>query len=210
MIGVDFIDKMGDDAAVCDAARVSFAKEASQFTDEQNDKLLVYLARHNHWSPFAHVVVKLRIRAPIFIARQLQKHQIGFAWNETSRRYVDNPPELFHPASWRGRPESVKQGSGGDIPKQSIANDVLDDAYSAAVTGYDSLLALGVAPEQARMVLPQGMMTEWVWSGSVAAWARVCKQRLDPHAQAEAAVVARLISDIVGPLFPVSWMALIK
>ena len=223
-IKVDYVDHMGTDLTVVNAARVSFDKESSwkldfshhhKFGDnvlpEADIKLIAYLAKHNHWSPFAHTSIQLRVKAPIFVARQLVKHQVGGVWNEVSRRYVDSEPEFYFPEVWRGRPtDGAKQGSSG------VVDDNGDYSPSAGARSavyetmrhYDWMLAAGVAPEQARMILPQNMMTEWYWTGSLMFFARVCAQRLDPHAQAETSEVARQIADIVRPLFPVSWAAL--
>lgn len=216
---VDYVDHMGSDLTVVNAARVSFAKHVEEFS-EGDTKLINYLANHNHWTPFAHPTVTLRIKAPIFVARQLYKHKVGFTENEVSRRYVDEAPEFFIPDTWRGRPVYSKQGSS-DVVVDTITlrNDVeqwdcaTDNAYhlllDTAVNVYDAMIKAGVAPEQARMVLPQSMYTEWYWTASLAAYARMCKQRLDPHAQQETRDVAELISGIIEPLFPVSWRVLI-
>lgn len=234
-IKVDYVDHMGTDLTVVNAARVSFDKESaweavSIHADDEHDillgepyvrnekrlseadaKLMAYLAKHNHWSPFAHTSIQLRVKAPIFVARQLVKHQVGGVWNEVSRRYVDSEPEFYFPEVWRGRPtDGAKQGSSG------VINDNGDYSPSAGARSavyetmrhYDWMLAAGVAPEQARMILPQNMMVEWYWTGSLMFFARVCAQRLDPHAQAETSEVARQIADLVRPLFPVSWLVL--
>lgn len=220
-IAVTLIDSMGSDLSVCNAARVSFAKESSwEYTDYGNytgerylsapdTKLIAYLAKHNHWSPFAHCFVSFRIKAPIFVARQLVKHQVGLAWNEESRRYIDEEPEFFFPQVWRGRPEgSIKQGSSGVVQHMLHAQDVATSCTNKALAEYNELLSIGVAPEQARMILPQNTMTNWIWSGSLMAFARVCNLRLDPHAQQETAEVAKLIDAEMSKLFPVSWEAL--
>lgn len=207
---VEHIDHMGNDDSVCRAARVSFAKDPAQFTDEQNARLIKYLARHNHWTPFAHAFVTLRFKAPIAIHAQCVKHQIGFAMNTVSRRYVSDEPELFIP-EFRLAPEgSVKQGSGGVLDK--ISQVEVQRSYKAhcdnMINLYNSLIVKGIAPEQARFVLPQGVMTEWVWSGSLQAWARFYNQRSDSHAQQEIQFLAHEVDKIVGALFPVSWEAL--
>ena len=231
-IKVDYVDHMGDDLAVVNAARVSFDKESAwEYEDvkaighenaynevrrlsDADAKLIKYLAEHNHWSPFAHAIVKLRVKAPIFVARQLVKHQVGASWNEVSRRYVNSEPEFYFPDVWRGRPTNgAKQGSSGVVdlyptkPKAARYNDPYMLCW-LALQAYNGLLGDGVAPEQARMVLPQNMMTEWIWTGSLVFWARVCRERLAPGAQKEAGDVARLIGEAVQPLFPVSWAAL--
>lgn len=206
---VTLIDHMGDDNRVVDAARVSFAKTHVEYTDEQNAKLITYLARNNHWTPMAHAFATFHIKAPIFVARQLVKHQVGLVWNEESRRYIDSEPEFWFPDVWRGRPEgSIKQGSAGAIT-ESWPHVEGRAATLKCLNTYNSLLQGGVAPEQARMVLPLNTHTEWYWSGSLAAWARVCYLRLDAHAQAETREVAEKISGYMNELFPVSWKALV-
>lgn len=209
---VTLIDVMGSDLSVVNAARVSFGKQVSEFR-EQDEKLINYLAKHNHWTPFAHCFVSFRIKAPIFVARQLVKHQVGLAWNEVSRRYVDDEPEFYFPDVWRGKPENAKQGSTGII-KMSEEPSGFDHAmWFEGVVGdclrwYNEQIERGVAPEQARMILPQNTMTEWIWSGSLAAFSRVCKLRLDNHAQEETRDVATLIQEQLAPKFPVAWKAL--
>ncbi len=213
---VTLIDWMGSDTVVANAALVSFDKEAHLFTQEQNGKLINYLAKHNHWSPFSHCFLQFRIKAPIFIARQLQKHTVGLAWNEISRRYVDYEPEFHFPDEWRSRPEgSVKQGSGGEsvefIDMYGYQHSI-NEAYTAYITQaenlYSAMINGNVAPEQSRMVLPQSMFTEWYWSGSLYAFARVCNQRLGSGAQKEAGYIAQEISEHCQERFPVSWEAL--
>ena len=210
-IEVQLIDHMGSDASVVNAARVSFDKRAENYDDSDNTKLIRYLATHNHWSPFSHAFVSFRIKAPIFVARQLVKHVVGLSWNEVSRRYVDSEPEFYLPDYWRKRSASVKQGSSGEAIKGN------DAAMAFAAVGtddclyhYEELLSDGVCPEQARMILPQNTMTEWIWSGSLYAFARVCNLRLDSHTQRETQKVAQLISDEMKELFPVSWDVLVE
>lgn len=222
---VELIDYMGNDLSVVNAARVSFSKESDwEYDEDKHDghgperlsekdtRLINYLAKHNHWTPFAHAFASFRIKAPIFVARQLVKHQVGLAWNEVSRRYVQEEPEFFFPASWRSAPEgSIKQGSGDKVINVVFDNTSMpEDATDYCLYTYNLLLERGVAPEQARMVLPQNTMTEWIWSGSLAAFARVCKLRLDPHAQLETQQVAQMIKDNIEPLFPVSFKALME
>lgn len=207
MITVFLTDKMGDDLTVVNTARVSFAKHSEELSDK-DIRLIHYLAEHGHWTPFAHPQATFHVRAPIFVARQLGKHQVGLVWNEVSRRYVDDTPDYWMPkGSWRSRPEgSIKQGSGDQqIPLKPSTFAVMQDA----VDEYERLIAEGVAPEQARAVLPQGMYTEWYWTGSLFAFSRVCKLRLDAHAQQETRAVARDISIHMSRLFPVSWNALL-
>ena len=204
---VELIDSMGSDLTVVNAARVSFAKVSEQL-DDSDERLIHYLAEHGHWSPFAHAFLQFRIKAPIFVARQLVKHQIGLSWNEVSRRYVDEPPEFHSPKVWRGRPKNSKQGSDGEVEDQNTPQKVLEQTNLSAFKNYNILIKQGVAPEQARMILPQTMMTEWYWSGSLQAFARVCNQRLDAHSQEETQDIARQIQEKALPLFPVSWVAL--
>lgn len=228
---VELLDYMGSDLDIVDAARVSFNKAAEwcehhdEITDKywvelspKDAKLIKYLADHNHWSPFSHCYLKFRIKAPIFVARQLQKHVVGLAWNEVSRRYVDSEPEFYEPTKWRKKADNVKQGSSEDavdldaIEQMEGETGAIYYPYEVAekaLETYNTLLSLGVCPEQARMVLPQSMMTEWIWSGSLYAFARVCKQRLDPHAQKETQEIAAGIHLHLKDLFPVSTEALI-
>jgi thymidylate synthase (FAD) len=217
---VTYVDHMGTDLSVVNAARVSFHKESDwmegsdehgwQILQLQDEKLINYLAKHKHWTPFAHAFISLRVKAPIFVARQLVKHQVGLAWNEVSRRYVDDEPEFWFPKEWRGRPVNAKQGSDGTVDDQGFCTNEAKAYVNGCLNAYEELLERGVAPEQARIILPQNMMTEWIWSGSLAAFVRVCKLRLDPHAQQETQEVAAEIRDIIAPLFPVSFKALME
>lgn len=212
-INVEYLDHMGSDLDVVDAARVSFNKE-SEWTDEgflseSDSKLISYLAKHNHWSPFSHCSAKFRVKAPIFVARQLAKHMVGFSWNEVSRRYVDSEPEFYIPEMWRKRAENVKQGSSNELMDfDPIAEDHPEAAIAQAYLSYKFMLECGVCPEQARMVLPQNTMTEWIWTGTLYAWARMCQLRLDKHTQQETQEVAKMINREMSSLFPVSWAAL--
>lgn len=208
-MSAELIDKMGSDLSVVNAARVSFAKEHKELQDN-DPKLINYLAAHKHWTPFAHCFLSFRIKAPIFVARQLVKHQVGLAWNEVSRRYVDDEPEFWFPEVWRGKPVNAKQGSDGVVDLNRPEMLGASDSSSYCLFIYQILLNEGVAPEQARMVLPQNTMTEWIWSGSLAAFARVCKLRLDPHAQQETQEIARQIYDAVPAEFQYSWKALME
>jgi thymidylate synthase (FAD) len=203
------ISVMGDDDTVVNAARVSFDREASQFAPEANERLIKYLARHGHWSPFSHPQVTFQVQAPIYVARQLAKHQVGLAWNEESRRYISTTPTFDMPKEWRGKPENSKQGSSGPLPIQGVAKAIAGEAVEIAYGAYIDLLALGVAPEQARMVLPQNMNTSWYWTGSLYAFARVCRDRLGADAQEETREVATEIAAHMQPLFPISWAALV-
>jgi len=216
---VTLLDTMGSDLSVVNAARVSFAKESdweiipnvwdSQSLSEKDQKLISYLAKHNHWSPFAHTSLQFRIKAPIFVARQLVKHQVGGVWNEVSRRYVDDEPEFYFPDVWRGKPVNAKQGSDGVIVLDTRRVSPQEVIRGALLT-YESLLEQDVAPEQARMVLPQNTMTEWIWTGSLMFFARVCKLRLDSHAQQETQEIAKMINDLIPDNFKHSWDALMS
>ncbi len=206
-MNVDYIDHMGSDDRVVDAARVSMGKEANQFPPERNVKLIAYLAKHGHWTPFAHCQITLRVKAPIFVARQLVKHQIGLVWNEVSRRYVDDTPEFWWPDEWRLRAENVKQGSSEETIPVSRADTFGVEQRTLGL--YNDLLRAGVAPEMARIVLPLNVYTEWYWTGSLMAFARVCKQRLDPHAQKETRDIAQMIANICAEKFPASWAVLL-
>lgn len=201
---------MGSDLMVVNCARASHRKKSSGF-NERDTRLIGYLARKNHWTPFGHPQIQFRLEAPIFVARQLAKHQVGMVWNEVSRRYVDDEPEFFRPATWRKRAPNIKQGSlDEEVEDAARVKELVRGATHAASYAYRWLLQYNVAPEQARMVLPQSMMTEWVWTGSLYAFARVCKLRLDPHSQAETRVIARQIAAAARELFPVSWAALME
>ena len=201
---VTLIDKMGDDTTVVKAARVSFGKRVDKFRKDEDEKLIHYLTKHNHWSPFSHCFLTFHIEAPIFVARQLAKHQVGLAWNEISRRYVDTEPEFYIPTVWRGRPDNKKQGSN----EEEIVYDISGTMQYVKQT-YLNLLGVGVAPEMARMILPQSLMTEWYWSGSIAAFARVVNLRLEEDAQRETQIIAQQIYNITKEHFPISWKYLI-
>jgi thymidylate synthase (FAD) len=221
MIEVTYIDHMGSDLTVANAARVSFGKTSEMEDDpwgppklkEKDDKLIRYLAKHKHISPFGHCFASFHIKAPIFVARQLVKHKF-LRWNEISRRYVDDEPEFYTPEVWRGRSADKKQGSEGVVEIDNWSLEVADHAYEsggytgAALGVYSCLLQQGVAPEQARMVLPQSTMTEWYWSGSLDAFADMCNLRCKSDTQAETRVVAQQIDRKMLELFPVSWDAL--
>ena len=201
---VELIDKMGTDLSVVNAARVSYSKTKEVF-DVKDEKLIKYLAEHEHWSPFAHASMQFRIKAPIFVARQLVKHQVGLVWNEVSRRYVDFPPEIYKPEAWRGRPVNSKQGSDGTVELGQTIDHNLETTMESCLILYHTLIEKGVAPEQARMVLPQSMITEWYWSGSLYAFARVCNLRCAKDTQKETRDIADKINKICEELFPYSW-----
>ena len=208
---VQYINHMGDDLSVVNSARVSFGKKSdymprvhmgeSKVLQHKDEKLIKYLAEHNHKSPFNHAFATFHVKAPIFVARQLQKHEY-MPWNEISRRYVDSEPEFYEPDVWRGRSADKKQGSEGVVDAKTRPTN------QYALETYRNLLADGVAPEQARMVLPQSMYTEWYWSGSLYAFAKMCSLRCTPDSQYETRVIANLISDKMFELFTVSWDAL--
>ena len=225
-----YIDHCGSDLSTVNAARVSFGKKSKLVAgevkmDEQGDyldmvlskrdtKLINYLAKHKHISPFGHAFASFHVKAPIFVARQLVKHSY-LRWNEVSRRYVDDEPEFYTPDVWRGRSADKKQGSDPDVVIDTAYYDRDDgyntwdgDATSIAHEAYQKMIKLGVAPEQARMVLPQSTMTEWYWSGSLDAFASMCRLRLPSDTQQETRVVAQQIDTVMSELFPVSWAAL--
>ena len=238
---VKYVDQMGSDLSVVNAARVSFDKASTWDVtiDEsilevelksQDKKLIAFLARENHWTPFGHTSLSIHVKAPIFVARQLGKHQVGLVWNEISRRYVDSPPEFYYPDNWRKRNVDKKQGSHddqfveeisythpyiGDIrgEKVTITESVtkrVQSLTSQAYNIYMEMIDAGVCAEQARMILPQNMYTEWYWSGSLIAFARVCNLRLKKDTQLETRIIAQQISDIAASCFPTSWQYLKK
>ena len=231
---VDYVDHMGSDLTVCNAARVSFNKESEWGLDfdaierlkscpynkddvrilkEKDEKLIRYLAKHNHWTPFAHPQITVRVKAPVSIRTQFFKHKQGFVENEISRRYVSYEPEFYIP-SWRSKPtDGAKQGSEDFVIEETRTNlydAICRESYEKALYVYNTLIENGIAPEQARFVLPQGMYTEWYWTGSLAAFARFYKQRKDDHAQWEIREYASAIGKIIEPFFPVSWKCLTK
>lgn len=248
-ITASYVDHMGTDLTVVNAARASFDKTSTfevvdgRPTLRQADvSLIEFLARgytasqwdelakqlpvmHDlaevkqmlkeiktgaqHWAPFAHPHIQLRVTAPIFLARQFVKHQVGGVWSEESRRYIYDEPEFWIPDVWHGRPENVKQGSGEAIDDQSGARATAAAATEHSLALYRHLLKMGVAPEEARIVLPLNMMTTWVWTGSLLFFSRVANQRVDSHAQRAAQELSRKIAKVVEPLFPVSWQALV-
>lgn len=207
---MEFLEVFGDDLTVVNAARVSFAKESTEFT-AQDEKLINYLAKHNHVSPFFHPQIRMRIKMPIFVAREWFRHQIGFARNEVSRRYVDTSPECWIPSpdQIRERDPKLKQGSKeNSVMDADLVHQLIKTHTNMNVMVYEDLLARGVAPEVARCVLPQSMFTEFIETGSLAAYARLYKLRTDPTAQREIQDYARKLGEILEPLFPISWKAL--
>lgn len=234
---VELVDIMGDDLRVVNAARVSFDKESdweddeyesdpsgafrlvySQKLSERDQKLIKYLATHNHWTPFSHVMITMRETVPIFVARQRFKHMVGFTYNEVSRRYVDDTPEFYIPEYWRKAASNKKQGSSEEevtnLRMRGFNTQTVSDAYSKLLIHvellYNDMIEAGVAPEQARMVLPQSMYTSYYVTGSLAAWARAYKLRSDPHAQMEIQELAKQWNDIIGGIIELehSWKAL--
>ena len=231
MITATYIDHMGSDLSVVNAARVSFGKRSdwefgddkdySSYTFGQEDgqiwlklsdrdtKLIKYLAKHKHISPFGHSFASFHVKAPVFVARQLVKHKF-LRWNEISRRYVDDEPEFYAPDVWRGRSADKKQGSDGVVEMYYNDTAEIEETNGVVYELYYFLLEKGVAPEQARMVLPQSTMTEWYWSGSLDAFASMCHLRCKPDTQLETRLVAEQISAEMAKLFPVSWEALME
>lgn len=207
---VDYINHMGTDDTIVDAARVSFNKHSSNYTDTQNNNLIKYLRGHNHWSPFSHCIIQFRITAPIYVARQLFKHQVGFSINEVSRRYVDYEPTTEPPLIWREKPQKTKkQGSGKalNIENQKIVNKIVNKHIKKSTELYNQLLTIGVAPEQARTVLPLCTETQWIWTGTLEGWLRICKLRLTEDAQQETQYIVKEIANHVKTLFPKAWEA---
>jgi len=197
-MNIQLIDKMGSDLSVVNAARVSFAKK-KDVIDKGDEKLIKYLADHDHWSPFGHTTLQFLNKAPVFVARQLVKHQVGLVWNEVSRRYVDNDPEFYMPFIWRGKPENKKQGSSNKEIEFDIS-EVLDKCKGT----YNYMLEEGIAPEMARMILPQNMMTEWYWTGSLMAFARVCNLRNKEDSQEETRMITQQMARHLLDHFPIS------
>lgn len=208
----------GDDLMVVNCARVSMAKWHDEFDEDTDVRLLKYMAKEGHWSPFSHPKAQFRVTLPIFIARQWEKHRVGtvrgydlYDQNEMSRRYVDDTPTFFRPEDWRARPEgNIKQGSGGPLPAVAQASCEYDrmEVERTALAVYRRMIELGVAPEQARMLLPQSTMTTWIETGSLLYWHRLCQLRLDPHAQLEIQHLARMVNIHMEAAFPVCWAAM--
>jgi thymidylate synthase (FAD) len=214
---IDLLMHCGNDNTIANTARVSmeldgeWANLPEDYTEKQRDRLIKYLATHHHTSPFRHNSITIKCNVPIFLARQLGKHQVGMSWNEVSRRYVDTDIEFFTPENWRAKPDgSIKQGSGGVVENQNICKVLYEHHIEDSLELYDYLVEVKkVAPEMARMVLPQSMMTQFIWTGSLMAFAHVYKLRIDGHAQVEAQDFAKELNEIIKPLFPVAWEALV-
>ena len=224
-IKATYIDHMGDDLRTSNSARVSFKKKREEFlfdgdprirpTGRSDEQLVKDLAKEGHIAPFGHSYILFHIKAPIFVARQLVKHKF-LRWSEVSRRYVDDEPEFYVPGVWRGKSADKKQGSDGSVSvdvtwydRDDGYNSWPEDSYWIALEAYQKMLELGVAPEQARMVLPQSTMTEWYWSGSLDAFASMCKLRLKEDTQYETRLVAQQINKVMREIYPVSWSALV-
>jgi thymidylate synthase (FAD) len=214
MMKATLVDTMGSDLTVVNAARVSFNSHSKELT-RKDERLIAFLAKNGHWSPFAHVQLTLRVKAPIFVARQLVKHQVGLTWNEISRRYVDTDIEFYEPVVWRKAAENVKQGSSDEAsgwgPRWSNVKNTMTSTQ-LAVAEYEDAIASGVCMEQARMLLPQSMMTEWYWTGSLVAFARIVKQRTHSTAQRETQEIVLLIKQEIDNVSGLknSWSALLK
>jgi len=223
MIEVTYIDHMGSDLSVVNAARVSFGKKSEwnpKYRDEpplyeKDEKLIKYLAKHKHMSPFGHAFASFHVKAPIFVARQLVKHKF-LRWNEISRRYVDDEPEFYNTTEWRGKSADKKQGSDGIVDMVETGrwgpqypSALASRYYNHTLHIYEGMINSGIAPEMARMVLPQSTMTEWYWSGSLDALADMCNLRCTPDTQYESRVVADQISNKMYDLFPASWEAML-
>lgn len=205
-MSVELIDSMGSDLTVANSARVSFDRYSESFS-ERDEELISYLARHKHWTPFAHCFATFRVKMPIFVARQLIRHTVGLTVNEVSRRYVDDEPEFYMPSKWRARVPNLKQGSSMTDTIEDV-DDIARDAMLKSLDAYMTLIDNDVAPEMARIVLPLNTMTQWIWSGSMYAFARMCGLRLKPDAQAEARMIATEVSRLMRSRFPYSWHAL--
>lgn len=220
----ELIDHLGDDLTVVNAARVSMDKESDweygdycdscadyhgPYLPEKDKKLISYLAKHNHFTPFTHATITLRETVPIFVARQRFKHVVGFTYNEVSRRYVSDEPKFYKPEGWRKRAENVKQGSSDELINDNHTSLEYDNFIRDAIRLYTDMIEKdGIAPEQARMVLPQSMLTSYYVTGSLHAFARAYKLRIDPHAQKEIRDLAVQWDEIIRPLYPESWKAL--
>lgn len=209
-IKASLIDNFGSDLTVVNAARVTMGVEREELK-ESDTRLINFLARERHVSPFRHPQASFRCEAPIAIARQLQKHQVGFSWNEMSRRYKDGAVDIFIPKEIFSRPDDLHSGSGilleGEEEAKALA--LFNSAYEASLASYDELIKF-IAPEQARFVLPQGMVTTWYWTGSLYGWFELCRQRLSSHAQYEVRVFAQSLDEEMAKLYPISWAALKK
>lgn len=211
MTDVSYMAHHGSDDLVVDAARVSFDKQAEAYGPHQNERLINFLAREQHTHPFTHPVATFRCTAPIFVSRQLAKHQVGGTWNEVSRRYIKSSPDYWKPDFFRGSAADVKQGSSAEAHRRS--EEFLDDYHDIcidAIATYNKMVALGICAEQARAILPQGAITQWVWTGSLLFWSRVYTLRIAPDTQKETRDFAELLGEQMSSLYPISWKALIN
>lgn len=207
---VEYVDHLGTDLTVVNSARVSFNKH-KDVIDESDEKLIKYLAKHRHITPFQHPQITLRMQAPVPIRTQLFKHKVGLTENEESRRYVSTTPQLFVPDNFRSKPEgSIKQGSGEVHHYSDALKEVYESHCRESIQIYEGMIEDGVAPEQARFILPQGVEVNWYWTGSLAAFARVYWQRSEDNAQKEVRQIAEMIENIIEPLYPISWNALVS
>jgi len=210
-VKTEYIDHMGNDASVVRAARVSFAASDTTFDATKDVGLINYLAKHSHWTPFSHTSITIRMTAPVPIRTQCFKHKVGFTENEESRRYISASPQFFIPTQFRKHPEgSIKQGSGENMHPvgDRYWRRHFETVNTMCLESYESAIAGGMCPEQARLMLPQGMEVSWYWTGSLSAYARFCKQRMDSHAQKEIQELALEVYKIIQPLYPLSWEAL--
>lgn len=209
-IKVEYVDHMGSDLNIVNAARVSFDKQVETI-EEKDVKLMQYLAEHEHTSPFRHTCISVRCKAPIFLARQLVKHQVGLSWNEVSRRYVDSEPEYYMPETLHGYPSNKKQGCGEVLEKWGLAPiNMIRKSVKDANVAYLTLVDMGVAPEEARMVLPLNTMTEWIWTGSLQAFFHVYRLRSDSHAQTVAREFAEELGKVISEIYPNAWKVLVE
>jgi len=216
MIEATLLDHMGSDLSVVNAARVSFKKKSKWLVEGESlvlskgdQRLINYLAKNKHMSPFGHCFATFHVKAPIFVARQLVKHKF-LRINEVSRRYVEDTPEMYEPDTWRARAENKKQGSDGIVEYQDIATMNSRESFRKGLEAYQNMLFIGVAPEQARMALPQSTMTEWYWSGSLDAFSDMCNLRLKEDTQYETRLVAQQVSEQMSKAYPYSWKELVS
>lgn len=204
----EYIDHMGNDLSVVNAARVSFGKTKADM-DKADERLIAYLAKHNHWTPFTHTAITVRMGAPLPIRTQCFKHKQGLTENEESRRYISDEPEIYVPDEFRAKPQgSIKQGSAGVHPLSDEFRDEYTDHCRAGIEIYLRRIEQGFCPEQTRFILPQGAMVNWIWTGNLASFARFYSQRTGEGSQVETDSLARKVGEIIQPLFPISWAAL--
>lgn len=207
---VELVDSMGTDLSVVNSARVSYGKNKTAM-GKDDERLIKYLASHEHWTPFAHTSITLRVGAPVPIRTQCFKHKVGMVENEESRRYISSEPEFYLPEEWRRGPEKgqSKQGSGAVHPASKEIQGDVSEHYDQSLRLYTKLIGMGVCPEQARFVLPQGTIVNWIWTGNLVSFANFYKKRTHPEAQKEIQELAHVIDELIEPLFPVSWRELV-